>query len=210
MRNPTLRIGAAWLSLFLLAAIFFAPQAFGAVTTTVSTFVNNLLILAGASGSNGFQMNTNGLRGDFGSGSEDHWSSDGDHLIAGTGTGAGYVASATPHTLVSVFTNLRLLAGTTYGGGVLPPRPFTVNAIRYRIRQAGVGGTTNATWRIAGAGNCDCSFACNATVGNYRTTCSGSCAFAASDNLTYSVTSIGDCGAGPDLIGNVSVEGIWQ
>lgn len=194
----------------LIAALFLSPQAFAAITGTATRWVNNLISLQGSSGSNAWELLTNGLRGDFGTGSEDHISSNGTHVIVGTGTGAGYVASSTPHTLTAVYTNLRLSAGTTYGGGVLPAHPFTVQAIRYRIRQVGTAGTTNATWRIAGAGNCDCTFACNAAVGNYRSTCSGSCAFAASDNLTYSVTSIGDCGAGPDLLGNVTIEGIWQ
>jgi len=185
------------------------PQFFTYDDSNLTLTDNRGLISQAASGSNGFAFSTNGARGDFGTGPNDSVESDGEHITIGP-TAAGYIASGTPHALTAVYTNLRLMAGTIYGGGVLPARPFTIQAIRFRIRQVGTIGTTNVVWQIAGTGNCDCSFACNSAVGNYRVACSGSCAFPASDNLTYQVTSIGDCAAGPDLIGNVAVEGIWQ
>lgn len=114
-----------------------------------------------------------------------------------------------PVTLTSVPGGL--LAVADIGGGSLPARAFTVSAMRYRISVAGAAGTTNATVRVTdGSNNCDASFACNTVAGNYRVATSGTCAFAASASLTYTVTSIGDCGPAPTLLGAVDIEGNWR
>lgn len=114
-----------------------------------------------------------------------------------------------PFTLDSVYVNEPTTA-KTYGGGVLPATSFLAQAIRYRTSLAGAGGTTNWVFRISdGSNNCDCSVACNTAAGNLRTACSGSCTFAASASLTYSVNSIGDCATGATVLGNVTIEGRW-
>lgn len=131
----------------------------------------------------------------------------------------GYLASATPHTLSSVYVNAPATATTDYGGETLP-RDFTITAARFRIRTIGSGGSTNATFRTsgvlsdAGTMNCDCAFACNSAVQPYRVAClatdAGVCAFTADSGLTYSFNSIGNCTTGPDIHGNISVEGVWR
>lgn len=132
----------------------------------------------------------------------------------------GYLASKTPHTLSSVYINSPTVASTTYGGETLPPNFFTVIAARFRLRAAGTGGTTNATFRAsatlfdAGTMNCDCAFACNSASQSYRIAClstdAGACIFTPDAGLTYSINSIGDCSVGPDIQGNLTVEGNWQ
>lgn len=121
-----------------------------------------------------------------------------------------YCADAGLPTLIdSTYINNVTFATTTYGGGVLPAAATTYSAARFHIRTPGSGGTTNATIRISdGTNNCDCGFACNVAVGNYRAACTGTCAFAASASITYSTNSIGDCTAGPDIQGNVDFEGL--
>ena len=197
---------------FVLAALL-SGLALGAVGGTGSRWIGNLLIFDGSSGNDAFRFDVNGLRGRFGSGAEAFWHGNSTHMMAGTSPGAGYIATATPFTIASVYVNGPTpLAATNYGGGVLPAHPFTVQAIRYRIRAAGSGGTTNVVFRTTdGVNNCDCSFACNAAApANYRTTCSGTCAFASSASLTYSFSSLGDCAVKPDIMGNIEVEGFWQ
>lgn len=122
----------------------------------------------------------------------------------------GYFASTTPHTLSTVYVNDTIFT-LTYGGGVLPAHAFTAQAIRYRVRTAGSGGSTNATFRISdGSNNCDFSFACNQSTGAKRQAATaGTCAFAASATLTYSFTSPGDCTTTTD-IQTIDIEGIWQ
>lgn len=132
----------------------------------------------------------------------------------------GYLASKTPHTLSSVYINAPTVAATTYGGETLPPNFFTLTAVRFRLRAAGTGGSTNATFRAsavlydAGTMNCDCAFACNSASQSYRVAClstdAGACIFTPDAGLTYSVNSIGNCAVGPDIQGNVAVEGNWQ
>lgn len=119
-----------------------------------------------------------------------------------------------PGTVASVYVNAPAVASTTYGGGVLPTRAFTVQALRYRIRTIGSGGTTNAVFRVTdGTNNCDCGFACNLSTGSKHTTCTattGTCALQAGASLTYSFNGIGDCSTGPDIMGNIDIEGFWQ
>lgn len=103
------------------------------------------------------------------------------------------------------------LAVVDVGGGALPPRAFTVSAIRYRISVAGTLGSTNVTFRVTdGVSNCDATFACNTGVGSYRTTTAGACAFAASAALTYTVTGLGDCATPATILGALDIEGNWR
>lgn len=136
-------------------------------------------------------------------------------LVASMSSG-GYLASTTPHTLDSIYVN-NLLAALTYGGRDLPAHAFTFTSIAFRIRAAGATGSTDNTFVITGSGAstgvCNCTFACNSAIGDYSATCSGGsgvgCAFAASTDIAYSFT-IGDCATPTDIVGNISVEGIWQ
>lgn len=130
-------------------------------------------------------------------------------VVATPDGGGGYAISiaALRETVHAVYVNNVTVASTTYGGEVFPSQATTVTAARFRVRTAGAGGSTNFTFRASdGTNNCDCTFACNSAVGNYRNACSGSCVFAASASMTYSVPSIGDCTTGPDIQGNVIIE----
>lgn len=199
-----------WQRVLLLASLGLLLM--GAVAGTASRWVGNLLVFDGTTGNNAFQFDVDGLRGDFGSGSDDYIDSNGTY--ARVGAGAGYLASAQPFVLASVYVN-NLVAALTYGGRDLPANAFTVTAITYRVRAAGITGSTDNTFRISSAaGNCDCTFACNAAAANYRTTCTGTsgtgCAFAASSDLTFAFSGVGDCATATDIIGNIEVEGNWQ
>ena len=113
--------------------------------------------------------------------------------------------------LSSVYINAATVAGTTYSQETGPAANFIIDAIRFTVSTPGAGGTTNANFRAtAGAGNCDCAFACNSTSVGHRIACTGTCTFAASAAMTYSVTSIGDCATGPTLQGNLTVEGSFR
>ncbi len=189
-----------------------------AIRITDSTSGSALVIDTGAinslqvSGSNSFQQ-VDGARVDLGSAANDYLDSNGSY--ARVGGGAGYLASATPFTLDSVYVNA-VPTAVTYGGGGLPARAFTVVSIRHRVRTAGSGGSTNAVFQISdGTNTCTCSYACNATQGSKIITCANGagtgCAYAASASLTYSYTSVGDCGAtSADIQGNINVQGYWQ
>lgn len=123
----------------------------------------------------------------------------------------GYFTSTTPFALDSVYVNTTISA-FTYGGSVLPAHAFTAQAIRYRVRTVGSGGSTNATFRVSdGTNNCDFSFACNQAAASYRqATTAGTCTFAASATLSYAFSSTGDCTTKTDILGNIAIDGIWQ
>jgi hypothetical protein len=126
-------------------------------------------------------------------------------------TAAAWINLEHPTSLASVYVNAVTTASTIYGGQTLPARAFTVNAVAFRVRTAGSGGTTNAVIRVTdGSNSCDASWACNTAAGNQRLTPSGTCAFAASSALTFTVNTIGDCSAGPDIFGNVEIIGSWR
>lgn len=131
--------------------------------------------------------------------------------------GTEYTPSGTPFSIASVYVNNIPQTGFVYGGGTLPAHAFTVQAIRYYVRTAGSGGTTNANFQIidGSSDTCNCTYACNDNVGVKRASCSSGagtgCAFAASAALTYKYTTPGDCAAtSADIVGNIEVEGIWQ
>lgn len=131
--------------------------------------------------------------------------------VSTDGGSTSTVAVAGPSTLSSVLVNAEVVAATTYGGEVLPAVAFEVDAVRFRVSVQGSGGTTDAVFRVSdGSNDCDCGFACNTATGNKRVTCTGTCSFAASASLTYSVNSIGDCTTGPTILGTVAIEGNWQ
>lgn len=105
------------------------------------------------------------------------------------------------------------IAALTYGGFTAPARDFQVSAVRFRIRTAGSGGSSNATIRISdGVSNCDCAFACNTAAGNQRVACSDdtACDFEASDSMTVSVSGVGDCTVTTDILGNIEFETLWE
>lgn len=131
---------------------------------------------------------------------------------AGNGILSGYLASTTPHTMFSTYVNNTIQA-FTYGGGVAPAFDFQVSAVRFAIRTAGSGGSSNATIRISdGTTNCDCTFACNTAAGNVRAACGtdSNCDFEASDSMTVSVSGVGDCSVTTDILGNIEFEAIWE
>lgn len=201
----------------LLASLLFAPGALAAVAGTASRWIGDQLVFDGTTGNNAFVFDVDGLRGKFGSGAEVFFAGNSTHMVLGTGSGAGYLASATPTVLKSVYVN-NLIAALTYDGMDLPARANTVTGIRYRLRAAGVGGTTNNTFSVTGSGAsvgvCNCSFACNAAQGNYYTACTNGtgvgCVFAASTDLAFAFTAVGDCATPTDVMSNIDVEGIWQ
>lgn len=170
----------------------------------------NLQSLA-SSGNYGFENLIAGAKLGVGPGANDYWQQD----TNGNVSTPAYVVSATPFTLADIYVNnIPLLF--TYGGGTLPARAFTVQAVRFYVRTAGSGGTTNATFQTSdGTNTCNCSYACNQATGSKRAACVNGagtgCVYAASAALTYAFTAVGDCAAtSADLGGNVSVEGIWQ
>lgn len=126
-----------------------------------------------------------------------------------------YLAFDDEFVLADVYVN-NIPGAFTYGGGTLPAHPFTVQAIKFHVRTAGSGGSTNATLQVSDSVNtCNCSYACNQTTGGKRASCSTGagtgCAFAASSVLTYSYSAVGDCGATTaDITGNITVVGAWQ
>ena len=204
---------------FALAVALFVPASVvAAVAGTATRWIGNQLVFDGSSGNNAIVFDVDGLRAKFGSGAEVFFAGNSTHMILGTGTGAGYLASATPFTIDAVYVNNTIDASDlVYGGRDLPARAFTYTSVAYRVRTAGSGGSSNNTFVITGSGAstgvCNCTFACNQAQGEYRATCAtGSgvgCAFAASTNIAYSITD-GDCTVETDVQGNMSVEGIWQ
>lgn len=82
-----LRIELSWKVVLLAALVLCAVPALATVSGSVTRWVGNILVLDGSSGSNGWQMDTDGLRGDLGSGSGDHLDSDGTCARVGSGTG---------------------------------------------------------------------------------------------------------------------------
>lgn len=165
-----------------------------------------------ASGSNAIAMATNGARIDLGSGLLDYLTSNGTDMFVGGG--AGYLASAIPVVLGSVYVNTTINA-FTYGGGTLPAHAATVTDIAFNIRTVGSGGTTNNTFQVSdGTNTCNCTFACNATIGSKIAACANGagtgCVYAASAALTYGFNSVGDCTVSTDILGNIDVRGKWQ
>jgi len=131
---------------------------------------------------------------------------------AGNAGLTGYLASETPDTMFVTYIN-NVIQTFTYGGGIAPAHDFQVSAVRFTLRTAGSGGTTNATIRISdGVSNCDCAFACNTAAGNLSVACStaANCDFEASDSMTVSVSGVGDCTVSPDILGNVEFETFWE
>lgn len=208
-----LRVGLQGLAVFLALALLVVPNALAVVGGTASRSINNATQFLGSSGSNAWSFLTNGLRGDFGTGLDDFITSNGTNLIIGTGSGAGYVASAVP-VIFPVYVN-SIIAATTYGGSKLPAHAVTVTDIGYNVRAAGIGGTTNNTFTISdGANTCTCTFACNQAPGSQIAACSNGagtgCVYAASAALTYGFSAVGDCATPTDLRGNLEVRGKWQ
>lgn len=201
----------------LFVLVCFAGFLTGAVAGTQSRWVGNMLVLDGSSGNNAIEFDVDGLRAKFGSGAEVFFAGNSTHMVLGTGSGAGYLASATPTTLDSVYVN-NVIGVLKFGGGDLPARANTITGIKYAIRAAGITGSTDNVFTITGSGasvgTCTCSFACNSAAGNYRTACANGtgvgCVFAASTDLSYDFTAIGDCVTPTDILGNINIEGIWQ
>lgn len=142
---------------------------------------------------------------DFGSGANDTISSNGTNLVT-----PAQMLDASPKLWSAIYVNTTLVAGTTYGGEVLPTgvSSLTFNAIRFRVTTAGTVGSTNTALRISdGTNNCDCNFPCNvASASVQRIACTGTCVFAAGASVTYAVNSIGNCSVGPIIQGNINVE----
>lgn len=183
------------------------------VSGTISRWSGNILILDGASGLNGWQMDTDGLRGDFGSGADDFCTSNGSYITCGVNS-VGYIASGTPETIASVYVN-NVIAPFTYGGGTLPARAHTITDISWNVRTAGAIGSTNNTFQISdGTNTCNCTMACNQTSGSKIASCANGagtgCVYAASAALTYSFSALGDCVQPMDVLGNMTVWGKWQ
>jgi len=176
------------------AALFI--QATPAATGTAHTFNTNGVVMSGAGLLFAYQNNgTNQI----------------------TGTFDGYIRSTTPFTLSSFFVNAAIPAGAqTYGGGVLPARAFTVNAVKGRVSVAAVGAGTH-TWQVTdGANLCNCAQACAGETANtnLRTTCAGAggtgCVYAASASLSYTTLSSTCATSQATYLGNVDIEGDWQ
>jgi hypothetical protein len=166
-----------------------------------------------ASGNKSLNVRNAGALVKVGPGANDYWTQDPNGNISTP----SYVVSATPFTLASVYVN-NTVAAFQYGGRDLPARAFTVTGLGYSIRAAGSGGTTNNTFAVTGSGAstgvCNCTFACNAAAGNYLSTCTNGtgvgCVFAASTDLSFSFTTVGNCTTPTDILGDMQIEGNWQ
>lgn len=127
----------------------------------------------------------------------------------------GLVVDESPKLWASIYVNAVTVAGTIYGGEVLPTGSpaypdLNITGLRFRIDTPGAGGNTPLNFRVSdGTNDCDCSdgLACDSAAGNYRLNCTGVCIFAEGVELTYTVESIGDCATGPLILGNIQVEG---
>jgi hypothetical protein len=119
--------------------------------------------------------------------------------------------------IFSAFVNAVTTATTTYGAYEVPsgsPGPLQINGFTFKIRTAGSGGTSNATYRVTdGSTTCDATLACNAASDTYSlipVNGSGACTFAAGAEVEFQVQGIGDCAVGPDILGNVTITGHWN
>lgn len=178
----------------------------GADILANDTFVSQV-----GSATRGFTCATTGCRWGIGPGANSYL----EEVSNGSITTPSYIASATPHTLDSVYFNGLPVATFIYGGGTLPARAFTVTGIRFNIRTAGSGGTTNNTFQVSdGTNTCNCTMACNQSTGSKRASCANGagsgCVFPASAALTYAFSALGDCTSVMDVNGNLAVEGNWQ
>lgn len=163
---------ARWARLVTLASLGLLLM--GAVAGTASRWVGNLLVFDGTTGNNAFQFDVDGLRGDFGSGADDYWDSNGTNVrtpgsvvVGGTGIyGYGTAApfdfessydqdSTTPAINLSVVTNavandelVRLTTNTL-------PDPFAIttygakNLIGNGTAGSGTGYTVVYTGQVA-------------------------------------------------------------
>lgn len=99
---------------------------------------------------------------------------------------------------------------TTYSGSV-PEDRITIVQAGFRVTAAGTGGTTGEVLRVTdGTLNCDFGLPCNSAIGYYSLDAgnpSTGCSFAPASNLTYSVSSIGNCATGL-TIGTVKLRGL--
>jgi hypothetical protein len=126
----------------------------------------------------------------------------------------GYLASATPHTLDCVPVGAMAAGATTYGGGRLPARAFTMDSVRFYVTTASAGAGTT-TFRVSdGVNNCDFAIDCVAGVtlttgAKLQATTSGTCTFAASAALTISSTA-STCATTRPTIANLCTQGRFQ
>jgi hypothetical protein len=124
----------------------------------------------------------------------------------------GFMVSATPFYMAMEVGGAPLVAGTVYGGTVIPSThdQFFKHAT-FRINAAGIGGSTNAVVRLTdGSIDCDFSFACNTSPNPIEVGSTGTCQFATGSLVDFTVFSIGDCATGPSIFGNINLEFIWQ
>lgn len=181
----------------------------GGLGAANSTLIANELEVAT---NGGIFLDTSGTRRLFWDGTQ--FSFNNGDLSVGS-AGAGYIKSGTPITLASVYVN-NIPSVFTYGGGKLPAHAFTVTAVKFNVRTAGSGGSTNVTFQTTdGTNTCNCTYACNHATGADRAACANGagtgCVYAASAVLQYKFTGVGDCATtSADLEGNVDVEGNWQ
>lgn len=125
---------------------------------------------------------------------------------------AGHIASTTPFAILAASPGAAATtAGQVVGAQILPAEPFTINKVSGYTLTAGAGGSTAWTVRISdGTNNCTATGpACNAAAGAWDATLSGTCAFAASQTLTMTVQTIGDCATGP-VFANIQPVGFWK
>jgi len=140
------------------------------------------------------------------------WASDEERWYLCTSSGwapLGQVPSYLPPVLVNAALTVSTLGGFVLPSGYTP----TVSALSFYVGASGTGGSTNATIRLSdGTHQCDFAFACNTSTGAKRVAGAGAgcSAFTAGSSYTLSVTSIGDCGTGPTLTGNATVEALWR
>lgn len=78
----------------LIAVVFLGAQALGAIGGTASGWYGNTLLFRGASGSDGWQLTTNGLQAHFGTGANDWCTSNGTNI---TCSDAGFDINAPAH-----------------------------------------------------------------------------------------------------------------
>lgn len=217
----TIRIEVSFRTLVaavLLFALVVAPVALAAVAGTASRWSGNQLIFDGSSGNDAEKYDVDGLRLHLGTGSDDFIDSNGTYLRVGSSSG-GYLASATPETIASVYVN-NTISAFTYGGGTLSAHALTVTDIAYSIRTVGSGGidggiTDNNTFEVSdGTNKCGCTFACTQATGSHIALCVNDagtgCVYAASAALTYGFPTLGSCTTSTDILGNLDVRGKWQ
>lgn len=124
----------------------------------------------------------------------------------------GYIASATPVTLTSVYANA-VASAVTFGGAKLPARAFTATDIGTYVSSAAAGAGTTTVRVSDGTNNCDFAMDCaadtNTTGPKIKATTGGTCTFAASAALTVSITAT-TCATTQPTLKNIDVRGKWQ